>query len=475
MRFLFSFFICLLLYNTDSMAIGRRHRYMGPPRNEAELMERVLGCLSTKDSISYYNMFPPLDTFWRMVIHNADQSPDAVRQLNVLREHPTIFIDLDPYYNHGIMTRFREVLAKGEDSGINWQGIVMQRYELQKQEVAPGMEGMRLIAPERFMGYLFVRDMLSSTTFCITITEIQKVRGAFCGGQVLNVLEANTIDQFMAKEAAERKAKLKMQQLEKQRLADSIKRGAELASHPPDSTAQNKDSAKTIAAKADTGPKLPVDSAKLKKSLLLSVPGTTEDDKNKMRWEVVDRKLYKGLFDEEMSVELYVRYMKDANGKVTNWDGLYKFGDMQEYIKLEISKSEDGKWIMEEPSAVMELELNQKVYTGAWTNGENQTGYDVELTQKDLSQAKMMKLDRILENNAGGSMRNQIIVENKPADSTAAGGKDTTAYKDPLTPPPPKEEDKPRKRHKKKTDEDKTDEPDKTRKKDEDDQQSDNQ
>lgn len=442
MRFISVLLLCVVICTTHASGFGRDKRYAGQPRNEAELVGRVLNCLSYKDSISYYGLFPPLDTLWRMVTHNANQSPDAQKQLNELRDHPTVLIDLDPYYNHSIMTRFREVLQKGEDSGVNWKGIILQRYELVREGIIPGLEGLRLVIPERFKGFVFVRDMLGSTTYCITITNIQKVQGYFCGGEVMNVLEANTVDDFMAKEAAERKYLRKMHEAEQKRIADSISNKAAdtaVAAKPE----KPQDSVSTVVATKPVSSQAVADSAKAaKRKLLLSAPTSADEDKSKIRWEVVDRKLYKGLFDDDISVELYVRYMRDPEGKVRNWDGLYKFGDMQDYIKLEIYK-EDGKWMMEEPAGLMELELNQKVYMGSWTNGDNQTGYDVELTQKDLSQAKMMKLDRILENNAGGDTRKQVIVE-KPSEDTASAGvkKDTVASRDPLKDPPPKEEEK---------------------------------
>ncbi len=413
MKFLFIFITCLLLYTTQAEAVGRRHRYAGSPRTEAELMNRVLDCLRTKDTIGYYYLFPPLDTLWKMVTHNADQTPEAQRELNELRDHPSVLIDMDPFYNHSIIGRFAETLRKGEDSGINWNGIIMQRYELQKQSPPRGLEGLRRIAPERYKGFLFVRDMLSSTTFCITMTEIQKVNGYFCGGQVLNVIEANTIDEFLLKEGNERKYLAKMQRLEQQRKDDSARADTGVMSFAYRDSVR-KDSIKTAKTKIElAGPQLPPDTAKMKRDLLLSSSQAVDEDGNKMRKEVVDRKLYKGKFDDEIPVELYVRYMKDANGKVSNWDGLYKFGDMPDYIKLEINKGEDGKWVMEEPVGIMELELADKMYTGSWTNGDNQTGYDVELVQKDLSQAKMMKLDRILENGAGGKTNEQTITEKK--------------------------------------------------------------
>ncbi len=389
-------------------AIGRRHRYNGQPKTEVELMNKVLECLRDKDTFSYYSLFPPFDSLWKMVTHNPDQSPETQKELNKLRDHPTIFLDLDPYYNHAIIGRFVEALKKGEDSGIQWKGIVSQRFELQRQEQSRGMEGLQHVIPERFKGFLFVRDMLSSTTYCITITEIQKINGFYCGGQVLNVLEASDIDQYIKREREERRYLAKLARIAEQQKFDSVKADSTRGMSSADSV--KADSTKTAIAKA-AAPAKPVDTLKAKRDLLLSV-APAEDDTNRTRREVVDRKYYKGKFDDEIPVELYVRYMKDVGSKVTKyWDALYKFGDMSEYVKLDVSKNEEAKWLFEEPIASMELELNGKIYTGAWTNGENQTGYDAELSQKEISQKKIMELDKILENGLWGKTNEQKIAE----------------------------------------------------------------
>lgn len=390
--------VLLLLVAGDGQATSRRHRYAGQPRNEEELMNRLLNCLRTKDTMGYYNLFPPFDTLWQMVIHNPDPSPETQKELARLREHPTVLIDLDPFYNHTIIGRFVQTLRKGEDSGLQWKGIIMQRFELQHQGLSRGMEGLQKIAPERFMGYMFVRDILTSTTYCITVMEIQKVNGFYVGGQVLNVLEASTTDEFLARERAELNY---------------------LAHRPPPEDPEKKkkegiaasdssfvDSFGLAAANVTV-----VDSAKIKKDILLS-PAIPDDEASRMRREVVDRKYYKGKFDDEIPVELYVRYMKDKQDKVTKyWDALYKFGDMSEYVKLDVSKSPEDKWLFEEPVASMELDLAGKQYTGSWTNGGNQTGYDVELQQKELSQKKIEELDKILENGLWGKTDQQNIKE----------------------------------------------------------------
>ncbi len=76
----------------------------------------------------------------------------------------------------------------------------MQRYELNREPTTDkSLIGYDKIAPERFKGYMFVRDLLGRLTFCIAITEIQKIDGYFYGGQVTNILEASNIDQYILK------------------------------------------------------------------------------------------------------------------------------------------------------------------------------------------------------------------------------------------------------------------------------------
>ena len=172
------------------------------------------------------------------------------------------------------------------------------------------------------------------------------------GGQLINILEASTIDQFLAKEDKER------------RYFDW------LATHPIVDT-PSVDSAKK--ANADANGQNP------------------DDDNSKVRKEVIDRKFYSGKFDDEIPVQLYVRYMKDAKtGKLSSYDGLYKFGDQKNFVKLEITLAADGKWTMDDdpPVGSLELVLKGKVYTGSWTNNENGSGYDVMLKQTDIPEKR---------------------------------------------------------------------------------------
>jgi hypothetical protein len=388
------FLVLLLLFL--SVHASAKHKYRGLPRTEVGLMNNVIGCLQYKDTVDYYYLFPPFDTLWQMVMHNPDRSPEAVRALNELKEHPTSILEFDPYYNRSIMDRFFNVLKKGEDSGIHWDQIVLQRYELNREVITQRrLVGYDVICPERFKGYIFVRDLLGRLTFCITITEIQKIQGYFFGGQLVNILEASTIDEYLYKEREEKKY---FDWLAKVHVSDSIR-----------DDSLKKGLIDTELVKNDT----PV---VVKKPNVLAITSSDEDSA-KTRKEVVDRKYYEGKFDEEIPVKLFVRYMKDLRtGVVSYYDGLYKFGDQVDYVKLNITRTPDGKWNMEDdpPVGTLELELKDKTYTGSWTNNENQTGYDVVLKQTVIPQKKLELLDKMLETGVVGSADEQAIPEKKP-------------------------------------------------------------
>jgi hypothetical protein len=347
-------------------------------------MNNLIGCLSNKDSSGYYYLFPPFDTLWAYVMHNPDHSPEAQRQLANLKEHPRLLLQFDPMYNPRIMMGFLGILSKGEDSGIHWNNIVMQRYELSREVPRQDMAGYSLVAPERFKGYMFVRDMLGRHTFCISVTEIQKIQSYFFGGQLLNILEASSIDQYLKKEQEEQVYFAWLAELRQRDSlhADSLTNGLIDTTKPADSTNRVK-----------------------KLVNYLSADSPAEEDTFKTRREVVDRIYYEGKFDEEIPVKLFIRYMKDLRtGLVTGYDGLYKFGDQKSYVRLHITRDKEGKWLMEDdpPIGTLELELKNKIYTGSWMNNENQTGYDVELHQKDIPQSKVEQLDNILEKGLSG-------------------------------------------------------------------------
>ena len=373
----------LLLCVCCADAAAQRHRERRRwEATEGGLVYKVLQCLQRRDTAAYFDLFPPFDTLWSMVNRNTDNSPEAQRELNNLKQHPQILVEFDPLYNRSIIGGFAHVLGKGEDSGVQWSSVVMARYELHKQDPNQTMLGYNRIVPERFGGYMFVQDEFNRVTYCIRIAEIQKIKGQFFGGQLLNVLKAKNVDEFVRKEEMEQ---------------DYLRW---LATHPDTTTAvATKDSTDVADTAAGDNP------------LLLHRDDRPDDDGDK-REEVVDRRYYEGMMDNEIPIKMYIRYMRIIPGKPQQYDGLYKLGESKKYLKLEITVTPEGKWVIEDESAmgVMELVLKGRNYVGGWSNAD-ENGFDVVMTQTGTPKGKIETLDKILDRGANPSVDESIFEE----------------------------------------------------------------
>src|SRR5690606_21208552 len=80
---------------------------------------------------------------------------------------------------------------------------------------------------------------------------------------------------------------------------------------------------------------------------------------------IAERKFYSGMFDGEIPVQLYVRALKGGcPAGICSWEAIYKFGDQDDFIRLHVTRTEDGGWqMLEEPEAgAMDLELKKGVF-----------------------------------------------------------------------------------------------------------------
>jgi len=362
-RFLiYSVFLCLLF--GSATALTKKNEEKGPPKTEAELVGKLLNCMMYEDTVTYNTLFLDFDTVWKQVIKLRPTDPNAALDLNKLRQHPDKVQQFDPYFNSRINKTFAYVIKKGTDSGLHWKDIIQLRFELVKIGMTKDMVGYDQIAPMRFRGYIFVEDKLTRRHYGIKVNEMQNIQGFWYGGQVMNIYEASTLDEFLAKEQAETKLREK---LRKYGLTPEM------------------------LAKMDT----------TNKDDLAKNDDDEQDEKKHIRKEVEERKYYVGKFDNEIPVKLYVRYMKGIKpGTSTEWEAIYKFGDQETYIKLDVTKKPDGTWEFNEDPAIggMDLVLKDSTYTGTWMGGDNETGYDVKMVQKDIPPAKLKQLDDIIEN-----------------------------------------------------------------------------
>ncbi len=368
--FIVCFIALMLLCSAGAFAKKKEKEYKGPPRTEGELIGKIIDCLRFKDTITYPSLFPDFDTVWKQIIEYRPRDEMEAKAIAQIRQHPEKVKQFDPYYNHAINKNAYYVMQKGEDSGIHWNQVLMMRYELQKVKLTRDMVGYDLIAPTRFQGYVLLRDMLTRQVFIFTVNELQNIGKYWYGGVLANIYPAESIEEFQAKEAGELRIRRMMKEFG---LTE-----ADLAK------IKSKDTSKHV----------------------IQVNENDDDDANTttasglIRRDVVDRKLYTGTFDNQIQVKLYVRYMKgNCPGGVCSWEAIYKFGDQDEFIKLDVSKTKEGNWLFNEdpPIGSMELTLKDKVFTGTWASSDIKTGYDVKLKEAILSTSMMKQLDHIIE------------------------------------------------------------------------------
>ncbi len=358
-KYIFAVFACAILYAQDCSAGAVSTK-------ESELIGNLLGCMQYKDTISYAALFPSFDTLWTQIITYSG-SIDDMEQISHIRQHPEKVQQYDPAFNPAIVYNYYNVIKKGEDSGIHWDRIVLERFELQRMTLTRDIVGYNKIATDRFQGYVFIKDMLTKRIFAFTIREMQNINGLWYGGQVMNIFEASNIEEYQEKLAIEvrRQKMLAALGLTEQDLAliDS-------AHHrTPIKVEEEEDAPQHQAGGMET-------------------------------MEVVDRKLFGGTFDNEIPVKLYIRYLKgNCPEGICAWEAIYKFGDQDDYIKLDVSKTPEGRWQFTEdpPIGSMDLAYKNGAFTGNWGSSEDKTGYDVRMTQLELSPERAKELDKIIE------------------------------------------------------------------------------
>lgn len=320
------------------------------PKTEAQLVNRLLDCIRTKDTITYVNLFPEYDSVWKMATN--PKSPDYAN-MSYLRQHPQVIQQFDPHYNKEIVKSFYTMYVQGKELHIHWGRATLVKYELEKMKLTKDLIGFDKIAPLRFKGYITIVDDASQKIFMFTASDMLNIKGKWYGGRFNYILQAHTKDEFLDK--------LNEMLQNKHRL--------------------NKDS---------SGGKTDVDSSEKQ-----------AEEKALVQKVILDRKYYTGKFDNEIPVKLYVRYLKSGGCEedACAWEAIFKFGD-EDYIKMKVSKNDKGVWIFtdERGNSGMELTLTTDTYTGSWANNDDQTGYDAKLTQKPASAQKTQTLDEIFEN-----------------------------------------------------------------------------
>lgn len=357
-------FFCMLMFAGTWLCTAQ-------VKTEKDLVNEIVVALQSHDDSSYAMLHPSFELLWQQVLGFNDTSSYWMKRLANLQQNPRKLQQYDPQYNPAILQLFNVLIEKGSDSGLHWTDILIARYELQKQRLPREMIGLELIVPIRMNGFVFVQDVLTRKMFCIVLTDIFVIQDKWYGGRVINVLEASNIQEYYAKRATEEK--------EMQALYVAMQNGT------IDSIIAARDSIRKANAPYEG----------------LFDEEEEEDSPDQIYKEVVERKVYTGLLDGEIEIEIYMRGLKGkCPSTICQWEAIYKFGDLDEYLFLKVERKDDGTFVLTEGEVgVMELQLtNAGILKGSWTSFKDGTGYDAILQEETAIRGrKLKKLDKILE------------------------------------------------------------------------------
>lgn len=317
---------------------------------EQGLIHRLMGCLANKDAYCYADLWPDLDTLTSLAMKYSDTTSADFQNALALQQQPLMIMHADSVFQARLRSNFDTLIAAGKKLGIHWDGIVLTHYELIKQRESRNRLYEKL-APTRFVGYVFFMDAATGRNFGLQVGNILNINGGWWGGELGDVYPATNRDEWQDARFEARK--------EQRERKDSV------AKAPPGEVVPDEDE---------------------------------EHHENRTETRVVARTLYSGMFDNEIPVQLYVRALAGGCPSETcAWEAIYKFGDQDDWVRLEVAKTPEGKWQMTEvpPAAVMELQLKNKTFTGVWISSDDQTGYDVKLTEQEASAKRISRLDKI--------------------------------------------------------------------------------
>lgn len=325
-------------------------------KTEGDLVMQVLNALVNKDAIAYSKLFPDVELMSKTILQHTDTASRAWNMMAYLSERPDEMAIYERRLDSALMSTFNNVLDEAAKMNIHWQHVLFARFELEKQRETRDHIYEKL-APERFRGYVFIKDPVGNDTYCFTVGDLVKIQGQWYGGTLQHIFEADTkfgYDLRLMEYAIARK-KNKPFVWKKNETDD-----------PEDSTASAEEQEK-----------------------LTNAPQKT----------IVERKYYTGTFDNEIPVQLYIRYIKGTCPEgVCAYEAIFKFGDQDDYVHMSVVKTDD-RWVFSEDpgSGVMDLKFKEGVYTGSWTSTTDQTGYEVQISETVPGNKKLKFLDEIFQ------------------------------------------------------------------------------
>ncbi|MGC4079400.1 MAG: hypothetical protein QM702_20630 [Rubrivivax sp.] len=341
-RYIATFLLALFMYPLKGAAQAN---------SESDLLLHIAASFVQADSDAYAAVFPSADSIVAITLRRAPDSTEQYAQARALAGNTIALADQDSLIRKNAFVLFRYIFYRGSALGVHWSDVLMNRYELEALHKTRDA-ALEAVAPERFVGYVFLEDMQTRKIFTLALSDIRKMEGKWYGGEANFIFEAKTKDEFNQKLKAEKKRILKG-------LADSVL----LANNvPPDSTVD-------------------------------------EDEISMKRKQVAERKYYIGWLDDDIPVDLYIRYLKgDCPGGICSYDAMIRFGE-DNFIRYEVVKNKDGKWIFteEETGGVLEVELKGNIFSGIFSATTDRIDYDAYLKEKNMSKRKLEYLDEIMD------------------------------------------------------------------------------
>jgi hypothetical protein len=342
--------LCLLLLGGLSASYaqkGKRPVVDPYAKSEQALINKLEGCLAEKDAECYIKLWPGLDTLTMLVMQYSDSSSADFQEAQSFQNDPVRIMRADSFFNARLRRDFDSLIKAGEELGIHWESIIPVRYELIKQRETRERLFEKL-APTRFLGYLFFADATTRRSYGLMVGDIMEINKAYYGGKLGEVYEASNRDEWDEARYYLRK-------------------------HPESRT----DTTRKAGEHADED----------------------HQERNKKSPEIIaERKLYTGYLDNEIPIQLYVRSLKGGCPQgICSWEAIYKFGDQDEWVLLNVTRSEGDKWQFVEAGSngSMDLVMKGKTYNGDWATSDGQTGYDVKVTEAPISEKKTKRLDEI--------------------------------------------------------------------------------
>ncbi len=331
--------LLLFLLLAGKGAWAQKKKVEMPP--EDAQMRRIVAALQSGSVQQYVALFPTEEIITGALEGDDWAAMEKSRQTPVLQEKAKV--------------RFASVLQQGAEMGLRWNVVSLTRFELTKARLSRDTLLERL-AQVRFEGYLFVRDPLLRKTFGIRVTDVWEIGGELRGGLVSQVFPAISVTDFELHSAAK---------------AAAEKKGEKYVAFKPQPREEEEE--------AEGGDKAEV----------------TVSHKNRV---VAERHFYRGTFDKDLPVVLYVQgYQGSCPSGVCSWAGTMRVGD-EDWILVKIVRK-DKQWIFSEvpENGVMDLVEEAGGYQGTWSATDDKMGYEVSLTEEAPSKRMLREAEGFMD------------------------------------------------------------------------------